>query len=274
MPNRLRDQLQYEIRGLGYWTKCLNPLTATITIGELPLGLRLQAYKRDAIGRVLYRRGFHEPGFTKLLLTRFGSPAERNFIDAGANIGYFSCLMSKLAGPAGRVLAIEPEPRNFALLKHNITINNITNVIVHECALGASKGSALLGLYKSSNRGRHSIVDSDKGPAIEVPITTLDDVTRESGSGPCSWSLVKIDVEGYEAFVLDGARETLTRTETLFMEFSPPLLRKAGVDPASIFKLLSRYFSCISRIESTNLVKVTAMECLSSESQSDLVFER
>jgi FkbM family methyltransferase len=270
----MRYQLQYKIRGLGYWLECLNPLSSTIRINELPLRLELQAYKRDALGRGLYRRRCHEPGVTKLLLTRFASNAERNFIDVGANIGYFSCLMSILAGPTGRVLAIEPEPNNVKLLESNVKINHLTNVEIHACASGAGEGSAMLGLYKSSNRGRHSIVDLDMKSAIKVPIRRLDDLTRKFGNGATSWSLVKIDVEGYEPFVIEGANETLSRTQTLVIEYSPHLLRKAGVDPASLFDALSTHFSRVFRFENTDLVEVTVKDCLASEIQVELVFER
>ena len=270
----MNARLQYEIRGWAYWAKCLNPFRNTITIKNLPLGLRLQAYKRDAVGRGLYRRKVHEPNLTKLLLTRFANSAQRNFIDVGANIGYFSCLMSKLAGPAGKVLAIEPEPQNLKLLDQNLKINNLTNVVVHPCAVGASEGSAMLGLYKSSNRGRHSIVDADAKSQIKVPVRTLDHLAKDFGQNINSWSLVKIDVEGYEGFVIEGAKETLPRIETLVMEFSPGLLNKAGTDPASILRTLSAHFSRIYRIGFTDLAKVTVEECLGSETQVELVFER
>lgn len=270
----MNARLQYEIRGWAYWAKCLNPLRNTITIGDLPLGLRLRAYKRDAVGRGLYRRKVHEPNLTKLLLTRFANSAEKNFIDVGANIGYFSCLMSKLAGPAGKVLAIEPEPQNLKLLEQNIKINNLTNVVVHPCALGASEGSAMLGLYKSSNRGRHSLLEKDAKSRIKVPVRTLDDVARNSGRNVSSWSLVKIDVEGYEGFVIDGAKETLPRIETLVMEFSPALLKMAGQNPASILQTLTAHFSSIYRIENAELVKVAEKDCLRSDNQMELVFER
>jgi FkbM family methyltransferase len=270
----MKYDLKYKIRGLAYWFACLNPLRATIRINELPLGLQLHAYKRDAVGRGLYRRKCHEPGLTKLLLTRFAGTAESRFIDVGANIGYFSCLMSKLAGPTGKVLAIEPEPNNLKLLENNVRINNLTNVEIHACASGASERSAKLGLYKSINRGRHSMADLDMKSVIEVPIRKLDDLTKQSADGTNSWSLVKIDVEGYEAFVIEGAKETLSRTEILVIEYSPQLLRKAGVDPASLFDTLSNNFSRIFRIENANLVEVTAADCLGSETQVELVFER
>jgi protein-L-isoaspartate O-methyltransferase len=107
----MNARLQYEMRGWAYWARCLNPLRNTITIGNLPLGIQLRAYKRDAVGRGLYRRKIHEPSLTQLLLNRFSNSAKRNFIDAGANIGYFTCLMSKLAGPSRKVLAVEPGRR-------------------------------------------------------------------------------------------------------------------------------------------------------------------
>ena len=270
----MRDDFQYKIRGLAYWLKCLNPLSSTIRINELPLGLKIQAYKRDALGRGLYRRRCHEPGVTQFLMTRFARNAERNFIDVGANIGYFSCLMSILAGPTGRILAIEPEPGNLKLLESNVKINQLTNVEIHACASGAREGSVMLGLYKASNRGRHSIVDPDMKSAIKVPVRRLDDLTGKFGNGATSWSLVKIDVEGYEPFVIEGANETLSRTETLVMEYSPHYLRKAGVDPGSLFDTLSTHFSRIFRFENTRLIEVTVKDCLASERQVELVFER
>src|SRR3984957_2468895 len=176
----MNARLQYELRGWAYWAKCLNPFRNTITIENLPLGLRLRAYKRDAVGRGLFRRKIHEPKLTQLLLTRFANSAENNFIDVGANIGYFSCLMAKLAGPSGKVLAIEPEPQNLKLLEQNIGLNHLSNVLVQSCALGANEGSAMLGLYKPSNRGRHSLLNSNAKSRIKVPVRTLDDVVRNS----------------------------------------------------------------------------------------------
>jgi FkbM family methyltransferase len=270
----MNARLQYELRGWAYWAKCLNPFRNTITIENLPLGLRLRAYKRDAVGRGLFRRKIHEPKLTQLLLTRFANSAENNFIDVGANIGYFSCLMAKLAGPSGKVLAIEPEPQNLKLLEQNIGLNHLSNVLVQSCALGANEGSAMLGLYKPSNRGRHSLLDSNAKSRIKVPVRTLDDVVRNSGTNVTSWSLAKIDVEGYESFVIEGAKETLPRIETLVMEFSPALLKKAGADPAAILSVLTARFSSIHRIDPAGLVRVMATDCLVNNNQMELVFER
>ncbi|MGH9679430.1 MAG: FkbM family methyltransferase, partial [Candidatus Acidiferrales bacterium] len=184
----MTDRMLYTIRGWAYTAECLNPFRKTVSIDGLPLGLELRAYKRDAVGRGLYRRKIHEPALTNLLLTRFASPASRNFIDVGANIGYFSCLMAKLAGLAGKVIAVEPEPTNLDLLRQNLKINQLANVTVHPCALGASEGSAKLGLYKPSNRGRHSIIDASERESIEVPVRTLDEIVKTSENISAMWS--------------------------------------------------------------------------------------
>ena len=270
----MNPSLQYEIRGWAYWAKCLNPLQPTITIPDLPLDIKLHAYKRDAVGRGLYRRKIHEPALTEFLLTRFVSAAERNFIDVGANIGYFSCLMSKLAGPSGSVLAVEPEPDNLKLLEQNLKINNLMNVTVYACALGEREGLAKLGLYKAANRGRHSMLDADAANTIPVRVRTLDEVVKSSPVQGASWDLVKIDVEGYEGFVLAGANQTLPRVERLVMEFSPPLLRTAGFDPASLLETMCGEFSKIYRIAGAELAVTSKDECLASDAQVELVFER
>jgi FkbM family methyltransferase len=171
-------------------------------------------------------------------------------------------------------LAIEPEPGNLKLLERNVESNHLTNVEVHACAVGVSEGSAKLGLYKPSNRGRHSIVDLNMKSAIQVSMKRLDDLTKTVGNGATAWSLMKIDVEGYEPFVIEGARETLSRTKTLVLEYSPDFLRKAGVAPASLFDALSVNFSRVFRFERTELVEVTVKDCLESETQVELVFER
>jgi FkbM family methyltransferase len=269
----MKDQLRYKLRGIAYSLECLNPFCDTIMARDLPLGLRLETYKRDAVGRGLYRRGVHEPALTKFLLSTFSNGPSCNFIDAGANIGYFTGVMSKLAGRAGKVLAIEPEPQNVRLLERNINLNGLTNVELHACAIGAGEGTARLGLYKAVNRGRHSLVDVGKRVSIDVPVRRLDGLTKKPG-GATSWSLLKIDVEGYEGFALDGAAETLSHTEILVTEYSPEYLRKAGFEPALFFENLSRRFSRIFRVRETDLVEVTAAECLRSENQVDLVFRR
>ena len=269
----MNPRLRYELRGLAYWTECANPFRNTVTARKLPLGLRIQGYKRDAVGRGLYRRGVHEPGLTKWLLETFSNSPGGNFLDVGANLGYFSCLLAKLAGPTGKVVSIEPEPGNQQLLENNLRNNGLTNVTIHRCAVGARDGTARMGIYKPANRGRHSLVDLEPCKKfIEVPVRRLDDLLKDSGVQ--SWTLIKMDVEGFEPYVFQGGAETLKRTEWLALEYAPDYWKKANFEPAAVFQTLAQYFSRIYRFHDLDLRPISAEECSRSNMTLDLLLHR
>jgi len=269
----MNQRLRYQLRGIAYWIECANPFRSTVTARHLPLGLRMQGYKRDCVGRGLYRRGLHEPGLTKYLLDTFSNSPGGNFLDVGANVGYFSCLLGKLAGSTGKVVAIEPEPQNRLLLETNLRANGLTNVAIHACAVGAEDGTARMGIYKPANRGRHSLVDLDNcRKFIDVPVRTLDGLLRDSGVA--SWTLMKMDVEGFEPFAFAGGAETLSRTESLALEYAPDYWRKAKIEPRAVFKTLSAYFSRIDRFYNLDLRPISADECAKSEITLDLLLRR
>jgi FkbM family methyltransferase len=269
----VNQRIQYELRGWAYWLECANPFRKTVTARNLPLGLRIEGFKRDAVGRGLYRRGVHEPGLTKFLLDKFLKSGPCNFLDVGANLGYFSCLLGKLAGDSGKVVSIEPEPNNFKLLQRNLRNNGLKNVAAHNCAVGAEAGTAKMGIYKAANRGRHSLVDLESCEKfIEVPVRRLDDLLKDAGVE--SWDLMKLDVEGYEWFVFEGAAETLARTKMLAMEYAPAYWRKAGIDPAAVFQKLAGHFSRVHRFEEMDLAAAPVEDLLRTERTWDLVFQR
>lgn len=269
----MNNRLLYELRGLAYWANCANPFRSTVRASNLPLGLKIDGYKRDAVGRGLYRRGYHELGLTTFLLDRFSKSKGHKFVDIGANIGYFSCLLGKLAGPSGKVVSIEPEPHNFQLLERNLRNNSIHNAKTFSCALGAENGTAKMGIYKPANRGRHSLVDlASCKKFIEVPVRRLDDVLGENSSA--IWSLIKMDVEGYEPYVLRGGPQSFAKTELLAMEYAPSYWRSVGIEPKGVFADLGQYFKRVYRFENTQLVETSSAECEQSPITVDLIFEK
>ena len=269
----MNNRLRYELRGLAYWANCANPFRNTVRASNLPLGLKIDGYKRDAVGRGLYRRGYHELGLTTLLVERFSGTRGHHFLDLGANIGYFSCLLGKLAGPTGKIISVEAEPRNFELLERNLRNNSIFNAKAFCCALGAEDGVAKMGIYKAANRGRHSLVDlASCKEFIEVPLKRLDDLLGADAS--TNWSLIKMDVEGYEPYVLQGGPRTFARAEMLAMEYAPSYWRSAGIEPKAVFERLAQNFNRIYRFENDQLVQTTSAECEQSPITLDLIFEK
>jgi FkbM family methyltransferase len=140
----------------------------------------------------------HEPVVKEFLLTRF-RPGEV-FVDVGANVGAYS-LRAALQGMI--VHSFEPNPGNVRILRRNSEINGLA-IDLHECALGASEGTANLSAGGAASR------ISDEGE-LTVQVRTLDSFHLPQVD------LLKVDVEGYELEVLRGAIETLERCHPAIM---------------------------------------------------------
>ena len=137
-----------------------------------------------------------------------------SFIDVGANIGTIAIPISKLTK---RVDAFEPVKENRDLLEENIKINNIKNIAVHPVALGREKGRVSLAPHSGDDAWTYTVKEGN-----DVELVPLDSVLTFA-------SFIKIDVEGYELEVLQGARLIIreSRPHILF-EVSVKQLRKRG----------------------------------------------
>lgn len=128
--------------------------------------------------------------------------------DVGAQAGFYTLLASHLVGPKGRVLAIEPVPSNLIHLRRHLLLNRIENVEVAEGAAGDSCGTVRMDPGTDAAEAHFS----DQG-SLEVPLFTLDDLRRRLDF-PYP-TAVKIDVEGAEHAVLQGARDILAKSHPM-----------------------------------------------------------
>lgn len=131
-------------------------------------------------------------------------------IDVGANFGYYTISLANWVGPSGLVVAFEPFPGNFAVLEKNVHLNQLHNVTLENSALSDCTGSVRL-IYGAEDQ--LSATPSVGGYAVEgdrasmnVPGGRLDDYAADLRKAP---NFIKIDVEGAELAVLEGARHTL-----------------------------------------------------------------
>jgi FkbM family methyltransferase len=135
-------------------------------------------------------------------------------IDVGANLGEWTIPFARAVGPEGRVLAIEPAPRNAAALASTLAVNALHHAEIVRCAVGNRDGVAEFAVPLVSS-ARADTGTARIGPASEgyealcVPVRTLDSVAAKRGLDRLD--LIKIDVEGHERRVLDGAAATLDR---------------------------------------------------------------
>jgi FkbM family methyltransferase len=181
---------------------------------------------------------YETPSLTPLLET-FVTPGS-TFVDVGANIGIYAGWASRLAGPRGRVLAFEPVPATRADLNAVIALNKLDNVAVIPKALGKDPGTTTLWVVPHASGLSSALPPEPGSPAaaklqrVEVPQVTLDDELAGRGGPPPA--LVKIDVEGYEMSVMEGARRTLAGPESpaVVFETHGSHLARAGVRFADV----------------------------------------
>jgi FkbM family methyltransferase len=205
------------IKELGYkflYNVSPEPLLATTAYGH-----KLFVIPWSPVGEEILKTGILEKDTTNFLLKNLTEGEV--FVDVGANIGYFSCLASKLVSNSGLVVAFEPEHLNFMLLEANIKTNRISNVICEKLAVADFIGSARLFL-NPAEPGGHTLFPRVRGMNyITVDVTTLDHYF-------ITWKLpypniIKIDVEGAELSVLRGLNNLLSQNQDvkIIIEFNP-----------------------------------------------------
>jgi len=148
-------------------------------------------------------------------------------VDVGANIGHLSIEAALLAGSAEQVYAFEGHPRICAHLRENVALNRLSNVRIAQIAIGDTGGWARFSDYHADGMNE---VASD-GPT-EVLMLPLDLILSE-----LPLTLLKVDTEGYEWFVFQGAKSLLQRTSVYF-EVWVQHLHKHGMRFSQLYEML------------------------------------
>lgn len=193
---------------------------------------------KGTLTRAVIRRGAWERELTDVFV-RHVKPGAM-MVDAGANFGHFALVASRLAGKDGLIFAFEPDPKTFALLTENVALLDTANVVAVAAGLADRPGELEL-REDAGNPGGHSFATENvraAGTSTRVPVHTLDEFLARHAPGR-RLDLIKIDVQGFEAKLIAGARQTIARDRpTIFCEVSPDLMRNVGDD----FAALLRYF--------------------------------
>jgi FkbM family methyltransferase len=161
----------------------------------------------------LFETGTYEKGILDYIRKHFNE--EGVFVDVGANIGLMSLFVSRYF-PQASIHAFEAHPDTVAILKKNLLLNTFSGKIsVYPYALGAVRSKVVISADTDANRGGASIVRQGTN-AHEVDCFPLDEVLKETRI-----DLLKIDVEGYELPVLEGAKQLIEAFQpTLILEIS------------------------------------------------------
>jgi len=127
-------------------------------------------------------------------------------LEVGANIGVHTIPLARCVGPGGRVVAFEPQRIVFQMLCANVALNALANVVTHQAAVGRETGTVMVPAVDYLQPGNFGGVSLGAGGSGEtVRVVTIDSLELSA----CHF--IKIDVEGMERDVIEGAADTIRR---------------------------------------------------------------
>jgi FkbM family methyltransferase len=161
--------------------------------------------------------------------------------DVGSYVGLYTIALAQRIGASGTVVAFEPDDSNSRELKQHVELNSVADrVRIVRAAVGEREGFAEFASNLDSSFISGAIAASTKNKSVETQCVTLDGFFAGK-----KLDLLKIDVEGYEQKVLEGATELLTderrSPRTIFIEVHPYAWSALGTTSDSILQLLKRF---------------------------------
>lgn len=197
---------------------------------------------RDKVVMDEYRRlGSWAKDLVELVVRRLFAGGQGTLIDVGANIGLV--CVPVVERTSAQAVCFEPEPRNFDYLRRNVARHDLgARITCHRVACHAQTGDMPL-LLSEDNLGDHRLQRTAAGASGEssvlVPTARLDDVLR--GRELAHPIVIKVDAQGSEVAVFEGARETLARADYVVTEYWPRGIVEHG-DSAREFAAYMRDF--------------------------------
>jgi len=170
--------------------------------------------------------------------------------DFGANIGYHSVVFSRCVGPAGGVLAVEPQRLLYQVLQANLALNGCLNVDARRCAVGEVNDRVRMwptNYGQPDNFGALSVAKHEgefhrDHVGEDIDLIRTDDLLLPYASRVGRLDFIKLDIQAYELFCLKGGAEAICRYRpTLFLEISPHWMNRMGYMYTAIYELLDEW---------------------------------
>jgi FkbM family methyltransferase len=156
-------------------------------------------------------------------------------IDVGAGIGTDTFLFSKMVGPLGKVIAIEAHPRTFACLSKMCRYNNLSNVILYNCAITDKKTDVFID--DSSVHISNTIMNQKSG--FKVDGISLDELLIKCKVGHIDF--LKMNIEGAERLAIRGMKKTLRITDFVCIACHDFLDKREGVESVKTKSIISDF---------------------------------
>lgn len=172
-----------------------------------------------------------------------------NVIDVGANIGSLTLLTASIVKSNGTIFAIEPHPKIFTYLKENISLNSFKNIRIFNNSVGDINKTAYFSDLRSDDQNATLMIKSK----LEISQKTIDNLIPHN----IHINLMKIDVEGYEKFVLLGSEKILTNTDCIYFEAVSKQYEKYGYNFKEIHNFLSTLGFKIYKFDDKQIFQIT-----------------
>ncbi len=159
---------------------------------------------------------------------------DSNVVDIGANIGFYTKLLSKKVGDNGNVYAFEPSEENYEKLKRNTS--HLENVTITKAAVGNTNNKLKLYLSDDLNVDHRTYPTEDWRRTVEVDCIRLDDFFQKNRK----IDFIKLDVQGFEYQAILGMQEIIEENPgvRILFEFWPFGLNQARSDPRKLIEVL------------------------------------
>ena len=184
-------------------------------IVRLVNGMSIEVDKRDLVGDHIAYWGAWEKD--AVAFVRHYLKPGMVVIDAGTHVGQYSMISSRCVGPSGQVHGFEPHPGLFNVFQRNIKRSDCRNVVSQQLALGKRAEERLLYPSAVNNLGATSFVPAgpECGNPLSVTVIRLDDYVAEHAIEGVDF--IKVDVEGAELELLEGAEKTLNENYNIVL---------------------------------------------------------
>jgi len=229
----LRDRFRRVIRRVRYAPRCVRKGTDR-HLYETRDGRRYWLDPRNSLDSEIIQTGEFEAQSTALVraLVRAGDVV----LDVGANVGYYTVLLSKLVGPKGRVIAFEPTAKYRTIASRNLAENRIENAQLFPQGLSNREEERTIHLG-SSSATLHWVNPTPSSENETIDLRRLDGLVSQLDLERLDF--VKVDVDGHEPAFLEGAWTTLDRFRPMvLLEVAHFNYLMAGVDALSFYTML------------------------------------
>lgn len=232
-------------------------------ISQMQPGHKMSLFLPDRIQRRMFIKKNHEPE-TETHLIQFMKKS-KCFLDIGANVGYFS-LLAKSVNPNLKVYSFEPNPNNVKKINENIHINGFENIILTADCLSNALGEVSFSVPPINESGWGRITNDhlplENFTHIKAKTITLDSLVQNNFFGEDIPDLIKIDVEGNEFKIIQGAKIFFEKfSPILCIELNEPCLKDCQTSSSEIINFMKQIgYKCMAISSASELTEVQQAE--------------